>query len=65
MSTKATSERRKQRISRVGVQNRILKLKEDVGILAYLRRNGLENEANKFNSQKTIEDFQTLTSRHP
>ncbi len=43
----------------------MLKLKEEVGILAYLRRNGLENESNKYNSQRTIEEFQTLTSQHP
>jgi len=52
-------------VRRIGIQNRMLKLKEDVGILAYLRRNGLENESNKHNSQRTIEEFDTITSQHP
>ena len=32
----------------------MLKLKEDVGVLAYLRRNGLEKESNKYKADLTM-----------
>jgi hypothetical protein len=57
MSLKVPSDKRNSRIQRIAVQNRMLKLKEDVGVLAYLRRNGLENESNKYNSSRTIIEF--------
>jgi len=36
-----------------------------MGILAYMRRNGLENQSNKGNAQAMIKEFIEETSIHP
>ncbi len=65
LSEQATAQQRSQLVQKLASNNRSLKIKEDVGVLAYLRRNGLEKESNKYNSQQTIDDFETLTNCHP
>jgi hypothetical protein len=34
-----------------------LNQREDIGILAYMRRNGLEKQENKYNSEATVAEF--------
>ena len=45
--------------------HRTLQNFEDVGIIAYMGRNGLEKESNKYNMAQTLKDFNQLASCHP
>jgi hypothetical protein len=47
---KAPSDQRQNLVRKLGANARMVKLKEDMGILAYLRRNGLEKESLKYSS---------------
>jgi hypothetical protein len=47
------------------MNHRTLQNIEDVSILAYVRRNGLEKPENKFNPAQTLKDFQDQASVHP
>lgn len=38
---------------------------EDIGILSYMRRNGLEKESDKFNMAQTIKEFNERAKCHP
>jgi hypothetical protein len=53
----APSDQRQNLVKKLGTNARMIKLKEDMGVLAYLRRNGLEKESLKYNSQQTLEEF--------
>jgi hypothetical protein len=39
--------------------------REDLGILAYMRRNGLEKKENYYNSDATVFEFRQDTAFHP
>lgn len=52
-------------VERDGMRERIAVLKEETGILAYMRRNGLEKQCDYFNSKATLQKFQEETSFHP
>ncbi len=50
----AKSSVRMSMVERAGMRERIANLKEETGILAYMRRNGLEKQSNYFNSKATL-----------
>ena len=52
-------------VEKMGMRERIANLKEEIGILAYMRRNGLENQSNYYNSDATLQQFRNETSYHP
>ena len=37
-------------VEKAGMRERVARLKEETGILAYMRRNGLEKQSDYFNS---------------
>lgn len=65
MPLKAKSHTRVTRVERIGMQIRAELRKEDLGILAYMRRNGLEKAENYNNCDATIQEFRELSSGHP
>ena len=61
----ATSNRRINLIKQLATNHDTLKQIEDVGILSYMRRNGLEKESNKFNMAQTVKEFNEVCKVHP
>lgn len=53
----AKSSVRMSMVERAGMRERIANLKEETGILAYMRRNGLEKQSNYFNAKATLQEF--------
>ena len=49
----------------MGEHARVKKLKEDMGILAYMRRQNMENQTNKGVPELMIKEFQESTACHP
>lgn len=52
-------------VKNMGDQMRVKVLKEEMGILAYMRRNNLENQGNKGNPELMVREFSEQTAIHP
>ena len=61
----AKSEIRVRKVNQLGIGLRADLRKEDIGILAYMRRNGLEKKENYNNCDATVQAFRKETSIHP
>ena len=61
----AKSEVRVRKVNQLGIGLRADLRKEDIGILAYMRRNGLEKREHYNNCDATVKIFRQETSIHP
>ena len=60
-----SSKRRMDLIKKLATNHETMKNIEDVGILSYMRRNGLEKESNKYDMAQTLIDFNKECEVHP
>ena len=49
----------------MGEKQRVQKLREEVGILTYMKHSGLVNESNKGKDDLMLKEFAAQTSNHP